>query len=120
MAVLLNEWLELIDKEYLRDFIINGGAAIKFLVADDDGIRALNEGLSGQAAKHGLVFASVSSADVKLHMIQDVFFAVSRQIAWEQDAQRFVEGLFQRQGYQWPIPGEPVALTEIAETNKVD
>jgi hypothetical protein len=120
MAVVLKEWLGLIDNEYLREFIVNGGAAVKFLVADDAGTRALNAGLIDQAAKHGLVFVSVSSVDVKLHMIQDVFFAVSRQIAWEADAQHFVEGLFQRQGYQWPSPGEPVALTEIAEANKVD
>ena len=120
MAVMLQEWVELIDKEYLRDFIVNGGAAVKFVVADDAGIAALHAALTGRTAEHGLVFASISSADVKLHMIQDVFFAVSRQINWEADAQRFVEGLFQRQGYRWPSPGEPVALTEIAEVNKVD
>ncbi len=120
MAVILKEWLELIDKEYLRDFIVKGGAAVKFVVADDAGIAALDTALVGQAAEHGLVFARVSSADVKLHMMQDVFFAVSRQINWEADAQRFVEGLFQRQGYQWPNPGEPVVLKDIAEANQTD
>lgn len=120
MAVILNEWLELIDKEYLRDFIVKGGAAVKFVVADDAGIAALDAGLVGQAAEQGLVFARVSSADVKLHMMQQVFFAVSRQIDWEADAQRFVEGLFQRQGYQWPNPGEPVVLKDVAETNQTD
>src|SRR5258708_4816702 len=120
MAVMLGEWLELIDKEYVSDFIVNGGAAVKFLISDQAGIVSLNTGLTGPAAKHGLVFTSVSSATVKLHMIQDLFFPVSRQITWEADAQHFVEGLFQRQGYQWPTPGEPVALTETAEANKVD
>ncbi|MBT9168811.1 MAG: hypothetical protein DDT19_02159 [Syntrophomonadaceae bacterium] len=120
MAVILNEWLELIDKEYLRDFIVKGGAAVKFVVADNAGIAALDAGLVGQAAEHGLVFARVSSADVKLHMMQQVFFAVSRQIDWEADAQRFVEGLFQRQGYLWPSPGEPVVLKDIAEANRMD
>lgn len=120
MAVILNEWLELIDKEYLRDFIVKGGAAVKFVVADNAGIAALDAGLVGQAAEHGLVFARVSSADVKLHMMQQVFFAVSRQIDWEADAQRFVEGLFQQQGYVWPNPGEPVVLKDIAEANQTD
>lgn len=120
MAVKLKEWLELIEKEYLRDFIVNGGAAVKFLVADEASIGALNAGLIGHAAEHGLVMISVNSATTKLHMIQDVFFAISREITWETDAQRFVEELFQRQGYRWPIPGDPVALTEIAEANKVD
>ncbi len=120
MAVILKKWLELIDKEYLRDFIVKGGAAVKFVVADDAGIAALDTALVGQAAEHGLVFARVSSADVKLHMMQQVFFAVSRQIDWEADAQRFVEGLFQRHGYQWPNPGKPVVLKDIADANQTD
>src|SRR5579875_371718 len=120
MAVKLKEWLDLMDKEYLGDFIVNGGAAVKFVVADEGTSDLLKEHLTDQAAKHGLVLANVDSAIVKLHMIQDVFFAVSGQISWEADAQRFVEGLFQRQGYRWPSAGQPVALAEIAEANKVD
>ena len=120
MAVKLKEWLDLMDKEYLGDFIVNGGAAVKFVVADEGTIDLLKEHLTDQAAKHGLVLANVDSAIVKLHMIQDVFFAVSGQISCEADAQRFVEGLFQRQGYRWPSAGQPVALAEIAEANKVD
>ena len=120
MAVILNEWLKLIDKEYLRDFIVKGGSAVKFVVADDAGIAALDAGLVGQAAEHGLLFARVNSADVKLHMMQQIFFAVSRQIDWEADAQHFVEGLFQRQGYRWPHPGEPVVLKDLAEANQTD
>ena len=120
MAVILNEWLELIDKEYLRDFIVKGGGAVKFVVADNGSIAALDTALASQASEHGLVFTRVSSADVKLHMIQQVFFAVSSQINWEEDAQRFVEGLFQRQGYQWPNPGEPVLIKDIAEANQTD
>lgn len=120
MAVALTEWLGLVDKEYLRGFIVKGGAAIKFVVADDAGIAALDAGFARQVAEHGLVFARVSSAAVKLHMMQDLFFAISRQVDWGADAQRFVEGLFQRQGYQWPSPGEPVALNEVAEANHMD
>lgn len=120
MSVALTEWLALIDKEYLRDFIVKGGAAVKFVVSHDPDIAALNAAFSQQAAEHGLVFVRVDSADAKLHMMQDVFFAVSRQIDWAADAQRFVEGQFQRQGYRWPTPGEPVALKEIADANQVD
>ncbi|MGH8013591.1 MAG: BREX system ATP-binding domain-containing protein [Candidatus Binataceae bacterium] len=120
MAVMSNEWLELIEKEYLRDFIVNGGAAVKFLVANESAVGVLNPALADQAARHGLIFASLNSACVKLHMMQGVFFALSRQIAWEADAQSFVEGLVERQRYQWPRRGEPVPLTEIAEANRVD
>jgi hypothetical protein len=120
MAVELQEWLELVDGEYLRDFIVKGGAAAKFVVADDAGIVRLDVALARLAAAHGLVLVRLGSADVKLHMIQDLFFAVSRQIDWSADAQRFVERLFERQGYRWPIPGEPVAQKDVAEINNVD
>ena len=63
MAVALKEWLELVDKEYLRDFIAQGGAAVKFVVTDDAGIAALDEAFARQVEKHGLVFAGVNSAD---------------------------------------------------------
>ena len=120
MAVTLKEWLDLIDKEYLRDFIVNGGAAVKFVSPTTLVLGSAERGLDRLAASTALSLPVSAAPTVKLHMIQDVFFAVSRQIAWEADAQRFVEGLFQRQGYQWPTPGEPVALTEIADANKVD
>lgn len=120
MPVALSEWLELIDGEYLRDFIVPGGAAIKFVVTDDDTSAKLNENFAEQAVRHGLVFAEASSADARLHMMQDIFFAVSRQINWSIDAQRFVETLFQGKGYQWPKPNQPMDLREVAEANQVD
>jgi hypothetical protein len=120
MAVPLAEWLELIDKEYLNAFIAQGGAAVKFVIADDAIKARLVRAFADQAAKHGMVFVDLSCADLKLHMMQDVFFAVSRRIAWETDAQRFVEGMFERQKYRWPNPGEPIAMKEIADANHVD
>src|SRR6266404_3104490 len=120
MAVALTEWLELIDKEYLRNFIVQGGAAVKFVITDEAGKTKLATAFANQAAEHGLVFAGLISAEVKLHMMQDVFFAVSRQMDWEADAQRFVEGMFRRHDYKWPLPGQPIALKEIADANQVD
>jgi len=120
MAVALAEWLDLIDKEYLNAFIVQSGAAVKFVIADDASKARLARAFADQAAKHGLVFVDVSCAEMKLHMMQDVFFAVSRRIDWEADAQRFVEGLFESQKYRWPNAGEPIALKEIADANQVD
>ena len=31
----LDDWLETIDKEYLRDFLLQGGAAVKFAVGSE-------------------------------------------------------------------------------------
>jgi hypothetical protein len=52
-------------------------------------------------------------------MIQDVFFAIARTLDWDTMAQRFVEALFDRQGYEWPRPAEAVPIQEVAERNRV-
>jgi hypothetical protein len=120
MAVGATEWLALMDGEYLSDFVVGGGAAVKFVVADAAGRTRLASAFAEMAAGRGTVLARLGCDEVRLHMMQDVFFAVSRQLDWETDAQGFVERMFEGQGYRWPTPGEPVALKEIAEANHVD
>lgn len=120
MAVPFNEWLDLIDGEYLRDFIVEGGSAVKFVVSNGAAAAAVTEKCRRRAREHGLFFAAVDSADVKLHLIQDVFFAVSRQTDWATDTQRFVEALCRSNGYEWPCPGQTVAITDLAGHNGVD
>lgn len=120
MAVALNEWLQLVDSEYLNDFVVEGGAAVKFIVSDEKVMETLKQQAQLQAEAHGLFFARIDSAEVKLHLIQDLFFAISRQADWTADAQRFVERLCESNGYQWPCPGQPVPLEDLADGNGVD
>ncbi len=120
MAVSFNEWLHLVDSEYLNDFIVEGGSAVKFIVSDEKMIETLKQESHCQAAVHGLVIAAVDCAKVKLHLIQDLFFAISRQVDWPGDTQRFVERLFESNGYRWPCPGQPVPLEDLADGNSVD
>jgi hypothetical protein len=120
MAIASQEWLNLIEQEYVGSFIVGGGAAVKFVVADDTGIARLQPILAGMVKGHRMVFVTVDSAKVKLHMMQDVFFAISRQVDWLGDAQRFVEELFRENNYDWPRPTEPVALKDIADANNID
>jgi hypothetical protein len=109
------------ENEYLRSFISEGGAAVKFVVLarPEDGTRLLSE-LRQLAARYHFVCATVDSASSKLHMIQDVFFAIARQIDWPATAQRFLEALCSDNGYFWPHPGKAVPLAELAEANRID
>lgn len=120
MAVRWSEWLQLVDSEYLSDFVVAGGAAVKFIVSDERVVEALKQDVRRQAEAHGLLFAGIESSEIKLHLIQDLFFAISRQADWTADAQRFVEGLFRSNGYQWRCPGQPVPLEDLADGNGVD
>ncbi len=62
----------------------------------------------------------INASQTKLHMIQDIFFAISRSLDWSAMAQEFVEVLVTKNGYEWPRPGGSVALEGIAAHNTVD
>lgn len=120
MAIAVEEWLGLIDKEYLQEFIPAGGSAVKFVVGGPDHLEQAELRVAELAGRHRLLHLSVDSASVRLHMVQDLFFCLSRQIDWEATVQRFVEALFQRQGHEWPTPGQGTTLHSVAEANDVD
>jgi len=121
MSVTSAEWLRLIEQEYLSSFITSGGSAVKFAVMPDPGTADLvSEQLDSLAKQHGLVRASLDSAATRLHMIQDVFFGIARQIDWLGLAQSFMELLFAKQAYLWPRVGEPMTIHELADANAVD
>jgi hypothetical protein len=119
MAVAAAEWLDLIEREYLSGFVTEGGAAVKFAVGEEAELASLRERLGALSARHELTFVHLDAAATRLHMIQDVFFAVARTLDWDAMAQHFVEALFDRQGYEWPRPGEAVAIHQVAEHNGV-
>jgi len=120
MAVEAKEWLDLIEREYLGDFIDAGGGAVKFVVADRDQLATVVQSLAELAERHGLAHVKIDAAVTKLHMIQDVFFAIARVLDWGFMAQRFVESLFDKKGYKWPRTGEAVPIFELAECNGID
>ncbi|HJU17453.1 MAG TPA: BREX system ATP-binding domain-containing protein [Stellaceae bacterium] len=120
MPVASTEWTNLIEQEYISDFITAGGAAVKFAVGDDERIAAVAAALRQASRRHDMIAVTVDGAAAKLHMIQDVFFALARALDWNALAQSFVEALFAQQGYQWPCPGRAAAIHRVAECNRVD
>lgn len=120
MAVAASEWLDLIEREYIVDFVTAGGSAVKFLVGDERQVAAVGRRLAELSQARGLEHVRVDAAKTRLHMIQDIFFAIARSLNWNAMAQCFVEALFDRQGYEWPRPGESVPIHEIAESNRID
>src|SRR5271157_4603542 len=120
MAVAVHEWLYVIEREYLSDFIAAGGAAVKFVVGDAQQLTVVARVASELAERHGLAYVAVDAAATRLHLINDVFFAIARAFDWDAMAQSFVEALFERKGYEWPHPGEVVPIQDLAEWNSVD
>ena len=120
MAVALETWLELIDREYLHPFICEGGSMVKFVEGDAGQLDEVRERLASLAERNGLVSCRIDAAATRLHMIQDIFFAVSRRLDWPELAQGFVEALTIKQGYKWPRPGGGATFQDVAACNEID
>jgi hypothetical protein len=120
MPVRSTDWLDLARREYLRRFVPGGGSAIKFVMGEDSELADIERALAQIADSERFRYIAVNAAATKVHMIHDVFFAVSRNIDWEQLAQKWVEDAFHHIQYSWPRPGSSLPLAEVAAVNNVD
>jgi hypothetical protein len=114
------EWLDVVHKEYLRDFISRGGAAVKFVVPSDGDVSNLRDDLCKMAKEENFLFAFVDSASTKIHMIDKLFHEVARQIDWDELAYRFLLSILSENGIQVPEERKDFTLHQIALLNELE
>lgn len=119
MTISASVWLDVIEREYLADFIPAGGGAVRFAVAGTAALEGLADDLRSRAAFCSLDTASIDLATVRLHMLQNVVFAVVAALPWERLLQTRLEALVASAGYRWPEPGMALLLPTLAEANGV-
>jgi hypothetical protein len=119
MAVSLDEWLRLMGREYLAGFIAEGGGAVRIAVAEPEVLDRASTGLAQAARASGLAVVRVDLAATRLHMLQNLFFAVAAALPWPALMQRRAEALVQAAGYRWPAPGSGTSLAALAEANGI-
>ncbi|HYR61530.1 MAG TPA: BREX system ATP-binding domain-containing protein [Actinomycetota bacterium] len=116
-AIGLESYLEFLSKEYLGDFIRQGGASVKFLVnSDPKATDRVHAGLADTAAADGYVYARIEGSVTKVHQIDQVFFAVARQVDWVALAARFVRSAYE--AVSFPVPDEPGELRIAAAATR--
>ncbi len=117
--ITVGEYLELLDAEYLSDFIPCGGATVKFAVAangsDADDLR---HRLLERARAKGFETASVNAAHVRAHMIDKVFHSLAQQIDWDAHARTVVASALNRLGFR--VGEGDLGLDSLAELNDYD
>ena len=119
MNIKLKDWLEIIRKEYLQDFIRRGGAAVKFVVPMEEfGHDQLRDELRRLAEEEGFLFAFVDAASTKIHMIDKLFHEVARQVDWDELAYSFVTQILNENRYELPSRRDEFNLQQIASRNK--
>ena len=83
MGIALSEWVHLLRSEYLAEFIPAGGAAVKIAVAAPERAANVLYAVVEEATAQGCFVAYVDAAQTRVHMIDQVFHAVARQIDWD-------------------------------------
>ena len=114
-ALPFDQWIGVMQREYFDAFLPAGGAAVKFVIAGEDTAETLLHAIAGVAGRHGMIAARINAGDTRLHMLQEIFFALARVLPWDDLVRRYVEELFARNDYPWPEPGQKLTMAELAQ-----
>jgi P-loop Domain of unknown function (DUF2791) len=116
----VDDYAAFVAREYLDGYLPAGGAAVKVAVVGDGGAAdRLESALAAASAQHDGVHVSIAADATRVHMIDQVFFAVSRAIDWEGLAAAHVRAAYRDAAF--PVPdGAALAVGEVARHHDVD
>ena len=115
------DYAEFLATEYLDSYIADGGAAVKFVVvANPEEAQQFSRTVHDRAAAGGYVAAGVDAVDVRVHMMDQVFFAVARQVAWDALAAQRVLAAFAAVDYPVADSGDDISVEAVAAHHRVD
>ena len=106
---------QFLDQEYLASFVAAGGGAVKFVVAADDAelVRFRSE-LEQRAAIAGYAQVDVDAVHTRVHMMDEIFFSVARQIDWDALARTAVRAAWAEASYPCPDETTDVSVAAMA------
>lgn len=120
-TIAATDWVAILDREYLAEYIPAGGAALKVGARIDDGpVAAMGDALARQAALRGMLVARIDAATTRLHLAEHFLFAVADQIDWHDLVDRLVAALATVEGYAPAAPGSEPLFRRIASANDID
>jgi hypothetical protein len=110
----LAEWLSVIEREYLSEFVPAGGASVKIAILDDTAFGLVADQLVGLGQERAMLTVRVDAGRTRIHMMDELFFAIARALPWDRLVQRYLERLFAANAYPWTRPGAAMTMTELA------
>jgi hypothetical protein len=111
-------YLDFLDREYLTGYVGRGGAAVKLLVTQDESSgESLASGLG--TVGDGFQHVAVDAVTTRIHMIDQVFAAVARQLDWIALAEAVVHSAFDRSGFP-PPNRHDLSVSAVARHHQVD
>ncbi len=115
------DYAEFLDREYLRSYVRDGGAAVKFVVTrDDEAAAAFSGAVRTEADGAGYLSAGADAAATRVHMIDQVFFEVARQVDWDGLATIAVRRALVAASFPVPDDSADVSVETVAARYGVD
>jgi hypothetical protein len=117
--IAVDEYVGFLERDYLRGYVDEGGSAVKFVVPSDDSLAArFMENFTAVASGAGFSVARVDAVQTRAHLLEQVFFAVARQVDWDALAGVATQAALSATGY--PAPNGLLALDVLASHYGVD
>jgi hypothetical protein len=118
--IAIADYVGFLDQEYLRGYIDNGGAAVKFAVAPDDSAAdSFADQVREAARRAGYVVATVDAVSTRVQLMDQVFFDVARQLDWDGLAAATARVAVAAAGYP-AQSGSSLSIDSLAAHHRVD
>ena len=119
-AMKADEYADFLTDEYLASYLPAGGAAVKVaVVGEGSAADRLESALASATATHGGQFVPVSAESTRVHMVDQIFLAVSRAVDWEGVAAASVRAAYHDADF--PVPADcGLSVAEIARHYDMD
>lgn len=102
MSLALADWAEVLDREYLAEFVPRGGASVKIAASPVGTQSAVLDAVAAIARQRNYTVARIDAGETRVQFIEQVFFAVSRQTDWVGLAERWLRAQFAANGVDLP------------------
>lgn len=109
-----HDWLDVIEKQYLKTYLRAGGAAVKIAVTGSAEVQALTGSLRDIALRNDFQFAQIDAASRKVHLVQNLFTGIAQQIDWDGLARAFMISVLEP---NYKIQDGDLSVEALAEAN---
>lgn len=113
------DYARFLADEYLAGYLPAGGGSVKLVVAGDTHVAdRFERALRASAAAISCPVVSVSAESTKVHMIDQVFYALARQIDWDEVAAAVLDAAYD--AIAFPATDDRLAVADVARAHDVD
>jgi hypothetical protein len=115
-----DEYAEFLAREYLAGYLPAGGAAVKVAVVGEGGAAdRLEAAVTTATAEARAVHVPISAETTRVHMVDQIFLAISRAVDWESIAAAQVRAAYDEASF--PVPeGAELTVAAVARRHDVD